>query len=266
MSKTDQFKSRLLLKVRLRVEHIVVGVTAFFFVSYVLVLLLDVLNVGDWGEWFITSASYLINHGRRAPAFLVLFADLGPVEWFQWFMLSIVIFVGSYQASTLKDYNAHASMFWLLLSIGCIFMLVEDAGNLRHRMGSFLNLFSPVLPEGTPLILVWEMIYFSILAALPVYAFIKYSKDLSVRVWWCVVVGFMFYGLAAGMSVSSGLGWYDIVGDWIMSGFSDQMLREDIYRQNLGFWFMDTLVEESIELIGATGLASGALWQYNEIE
>ncbi len=71
--------------------------------------------------------------------------------------------------------------------------------------------------------------------------------------------GYFFYGLAAFASASRHIGnWYAVVGtkilDFIISG------RELSWSaSSLGFFFMDLVVEESMELMGATFLLAAVL-------
>ena len=62
--------------------------------------------------------------------------------------------------------------------------------------------------------------------------------------------------------------WYEIAGEWLhIKVFGGALRVVEVGISKHGFWLMDYLVEESLELIGATLLAAAAaafLRQYHE--
>lgn len=243
-------------------------VLSFLLISWGAVALFDVFNVRGLGSWFISHASYHMYGGNRAPFFYVWFDDRSPVEWVQWICLGGLGLLGAWMGQALKSTRyRQVRMFWLLIGGAAVILLIEDAGSPRHRIVDFLNILSPYFSHEEPFTVVFELfIYFPLLAALPIYALYHYYEQVRDLTWvsrylW---IGFFFYACAALMSASSGIGyWYNGAGAELLTLFSDEMLREDIYRHpELGFWLMDTLVEESIELIGAAGLLSSGVAQY----
>jgi len=243
------------------------GILSFLAVSWAAVLFLDAWDVGGWGTWFTFDASPHMFHDRYVTFFYAWFDDRSPVEWAQWLSLGSFAILSAWLASEVKGTrHAHLRTFWLLMAVGGMLLVIEDAGSPRHRILELLAIFPFLRPYADLIVPTFELlIYFPALAALPVYAFATYYD--AVRALRTVVVffwiGFVFYAGAAFFSASSGIGWYHPVGSVLLEAFfSDHILGPEIYRYpELGFWLMDTLVEESMELIGAAGLVSAAVAQ-----
>lgn len=249
-------------------------ILTYLLVSWALVVALDVLNLNNWGNWFIDSASYLMMGDDPtmtdppAPFYYVWFCEGSPVEWLQWVSLGSLIIVGVKLASQVQNLSKKLATFWMLIAITALLLLLEDAGNPRHRLTGFLGIFHPVLPSGFPLSTAFELfVYFPLLAALPVYALYRYYdaiaeyKIVKSYLW----IGFGFYAIAAIMSGTSGIaGWYSIVGEWSLSFFSAHIHTSDSV-VNLHFHIMDSLVEETIELLGAGALLCSAMAQRYEL-
>ena len=78
-----------------------------------------------------------------------------------------------------------------------------------------------------------------------------------------LVAGYIFYGIAAVCSATRNIGnWYAVVGEMVLdsitTGAEISWSGGSViyFRDPLGFWFMDYVVEESLELLGAAFLAS----------
>ena len=233
------------------------------------VLLLDVLNLGGWGAWFTFEASPHMFDENNA-FFYAWFDDRSPVEWMQWLCLGSFSILSAYRAGQLQRSSDRVLfVFWGLMAVGGMLLVIEDAGSPRHRILELLAIF-PVLRayEGAVVVFFELFIYFPALAALPVYAFYRAHNRVRAlpTVYRYLLIGFGFYAVAAFFSASSGIGfWYNIVGEaWLDLMFSEHLLDPDVYRQpDLGFWLMDTLVEESLELLGAAGLLAAVVAQYH---
>ena len=207
--------------------------------------------------------------GAPSPFFHVWFQNGSVVEWVQWACLATTAGMGLWMAGRLIEHKQYADLryFWLLLGAGALLLLIEDTGDPRHAMEGFLSLLYPVLPAGFPIKPAFELlIYFPLLAALPVFALYRYYhnvKDIPyvARYLW---IGFGFYAIAAVCSASSGIGnWYHAAGGIMLEFFSEQLLREDLGLFSVVFFLMDSLVEESIELVGAGGLMAATVAQYH---
>ncbi|MTI93994.1 MAG: hypothetical protein FH749_00690 [Firmicutes bacterium] len=88
--------------------------------------------------------------------------------------------------------------------------------------------------------------------------------QLSTKI--MLLVGFALYGIAAFSSATRNIGnWYVVVGEralnFITAGaelaWSPESIIYHVY--SMSFWFMDFLVEESLELLGAAFLLASLL-------
>lgn len=243
------------------------GLLCFLAFSWLAVLLLDVWDFSGWGTWFTFDASPHMFHDRHVTFFYAWFDDRSPVEWAQWLSLGSFAILSAWLTSAVKETRfSSLTLFWLLMAVGGMLLVIEDAGSPRHRILELLAVFPFLRPYEDLIVPIFELfIYFPALAALPVYAFYTYYNEVRqlrtvfVFLW----IGFAFYAGAAFFSASSGIGWYHPAGNVLLEAFfSEHVLGPDIYRYpELGFWLMDTLVEESMELIGAAGLVSAAVAQ-----
>ena len=238
-------------------------------VSWGGVVLFDMFNVWGWGAWFTFEASPHMFEENNA-FFYAWFDDRSPIEWMQWLCLGSFSILSAYHAGRLQRTSDRVLfVFWALMAVGGMLLVLEDAGSPRHRVLELLAIV-PFLRayEGAVVVIFELFIYFPALAVLPVYAFYRsYHRIRQMpTIHRYLIIGFGFYAVAAFFSASSGIGfWYNTVGTaWLDLMFSEHLLDPDVYRQpELGFWLMDTLVEESLELVGAAGLLSAALAQYH---
>ncbi len=133
-----------------------------------------------------------------------------------------------------------ASVFWGLVTVSFVLMLIEDAGNPRHRIAYYLVNYlgwSRLAIEGT----LYVLISFPIIIA-----FLRYWKVPFIypqtRLY--LLTGAFLYGGAASSSVFRFQDdyYYDL-GDKI----SDLLLEGVVP----GFWLMDYVIEEAVELLAA---------------
>ena len=249
--------------------HVVFGgLMALLATAWAGVLMLDVWDLHGWGRWFTFEASPHMFDGRNTAFFYAWFDDRSPIEWMQWLSMGSMVVLAGWLSGRLQGTSFDSlRTFWLLMAAGGVLLLIEDAGSPRHRMIELLAVFPFLRPFEVLVVPIFELlIYFPALAAIPVYAFCTYYASFrpyrSIRVY--LWVGFTFYAAAAVCSATSGLGWYHAIGYVVVElAAADHLLGGDIYRYpELGFWMMDTLFEESIELIGAAGLCAAAVAQY----
>jgi hypothetical protein len=190
------------------------------------------------------------------PIWTRLFND-GPVEWIQWFLLPTAVLTGSYLSSRLRqDGDRGAASFFLLFAVGAGLMLIEDAGDIRHVLGAYvIDAFGSEV-AGLPINLFAEVPYFLLLAAVPLYALVRYGRHAwrAPRVRRYLFAG---YGLYAVAGTASGL---RVVGDtYIRLGrWVDEVLLgsrfpvPDGQTENYAhFYLIDGPFEESIETVAA---------------
>jgi hypothetical protein len=201
-----------------------------------------------------------VAHLAGPPAPLPLWARLfndGPIEWAQWFLLALAVLTSAYLSSHLRvaGQPRHAA-FFLLFAVGTGLMLIEDAGDIRHVIGAYsIDALGSEI-AGLPINLFVEVPYFLLLAAVPLYALVRYGRDIweERRSRRYLVAGYGLYGLAA---AASGL---RVVGDNYvrLGGWIDDRLLGSRFPVPAGqtqeyahFYLVDGPVEESIEAVAA---------------
>ncbi len=247
---------------------------SFLLLMYIGVFLVDIKNIFGLRALF---------HGRTVPALWdLLFTEAGPVELVQWFFLGGLTVISGLISGRLRERGEHRkSRFWLFFSIAGFLFLMEDAGNVRHFF--LRNLFA----LDWTVLNVLETLYFGLLAFFPVYAVVRFGKDIVGKniTTKLLIIGFIFYGSAAVLSGPLEATEYDWrLGDGIyniMVGVGGEELRElyedadqrilELERER-GVTMMDVRtrlvdypVEESLELMGVVFLVSSALSYKKEV-
>lgn len=243
-------------------HHIWGAAVLYIVVTWSLVYLIDVRNV--WGL-----REGLLNAGLSYPVWWILFKEYGPTEWLQWFALGTLTFLCFQTYYRLKKNAASrgAVTFWLLLGITAGIMFLEDCGNTRHhlaRMAINLSEYGWSDQGGRHLRTIVELVYYIILASLPVAALLRYGRHVwkSLRFPWFLILGYALYGLAGFASGTRYINeWYFVAGGYIHQ-FMSSMASGSLVHASTGtlpmeFWLMDFLVEESLEVLGAYALLAG---------
>jgi len=171
------------------------------------------------------------------------------VEYVQWFFMALITLAGA----ALSGFHfargeRRACFFWALVAISFIFMVIEDAGDPRHIVAGYASD-----------LLGWDNRYvegtFFMAMGLPVvYAFLRYWKTPfyypQTRLY--LIVGAALYGMVATASIlRHQADFYRRLG-----GRLSPLLFDDNVP---GFFLMDFMVEESIELMAATIFFCGVL-------
>lgn len=253
-------------KFELKYQHILMIGLGILLLSYILIFIADFKNF--FGLRDLYSDFFIPLLWNR------LFTEGGPIEITQWIFLGLLTISSAYLAGVLfTKKEKKQGMFWMIFAFAGMFMLIEDAGDVRDY------LFYEQLGLGFTVLRVSETIYFLLLAAIPIFAVIKYGKyikksNITVIL---LALGFIFYGMAAFISGPADLidgGWfiggamYDLTTSKWLGGDdleqlyieTDRRLQEDDPRNlNVTYRLKDFLLEESIELIGATMLLAAAI-------
>ena len=255
-------------------EYILVSVLVTLLLAYLACYFVDIRNVFGLRDWMVTNEKIDI-------PFLwdYLFTEGGPIEILQWFMLGFFALTSSYIAGKLMaDRRTQESIFWKLLALLGIIMLMEDAGNLRHFFADrMVLLFRDEMIYRT----LTELLYFSLLALIPLVALIKHHqvpfKNKKTAVF--LLSGYLFYGIAVIFSGTRDIGfWYQRAGGYLYDATiamgGEELLSlyqktneflSQVQSISLEYRFMDYLVEESLELIGSTMLWISSLSYLNYI-
>ena len=231
-----------------------------------------------WGCFFLIDAfdvfgvrAFLHARSITDPLWFHLNRQASITEILQWVVLGATAFTaGVIRGAGTGDGNgAKGRAFWTIMGIATIFMLIEDAGDPRHRLTDYIVTFTGHTRAeelGRHLVTAVELVYFSLLASIPLYALLRYGLFFRVyrKVKFYLLTGFIAYGAASIFSVTSYMNdWYIKAGGFIHNVVAGgQLYRVDwpytAYHVH-EFWLMDLIVEESIELLGAGALLAAAL-------
>lgn len=198
------------------------------------------------------------------------FTESGPIELVQWLFLAIGAFLATRLGAMLPE-GTEPARFWTLMGLAFMFLLLEDAGDLRQhlaRIGHDLAAIHGANPHRTYSLI--EKSCYLALAGLPCYAFLRYGWHIiwqpgAARLW--LVLGFGLYGLSAiGSALRYQADFYVRTGSWLQDKlFGGGLTRIELSEGHLpdSFYLMDYLIEESLELAAVTCLIVALLliWQ-----
>ncbi len=250
-------------------KFVVYFTLTFLFLSYIAIFFIDIRNIFGLRSVF---------DGFLVPFFWDrLFMEAGPVENIQWIFLTCFILLSSWLSFTTKNEDGFTdeSIFWMLFAVAGVFMVLEDVGNIRHIMIRRNPNLSWIMRNTL------ETLFFGLLGSLPVLAVVKYRKNIfrSKTTSKLLLLGFVFYICAATLSgpvevtdIDTEIGnkFYEFSvffgGEDFREAFEEGDRRiesiekeKDIIMMDVRTRFTDFVVEESLELLGATFLLASAL-------
>ncbi len=246
------------------------AIAGYLLLAYAVIWAVDVRRVfGDPAQ--------LQEAGLDPPLMWVqLFMDGGLTELIQWSMLAAIVILaaglgarhrGEAASYPSNERSAHLGVFWTLVAVMAALMLIEDAGNPRHLLRHYAGLVGGVDSNlDRPV----ETLYFGAIASIGVYAFLRHGRDLiaipTVRVLGALGAG--LYALAVVMSAARSVGgFYLALGGWLI----DDVLRVPmivdevmvsylaVFELDLRFFFVDFVIEESLEVLGAAFLLAAVV-------
>ncbi len=250
---------------RIQPVHVFGFAAAYLVFAWFISYLGDVHNV-------LALTDRLINRGAERPfMWYYLFTEGSPTEMLQWAYLTATVILCGCLVGQLGERGHHRpARFFALVAAGTGIMLMEDAGNLRHRIKFYIRLaFGDTMTIG----IVVELVIYSLLGLLMIYALVRFWRypwrHGETRNY--MVSGYLLYAVAAIASVTRHFGdWYDHAGAWLLDvwglaePFDALFIPTDVGRP-IGFYIMDFLVEESIELIAAGALCAAVLAYMREL-
>ncbi|NDL60685.1 hypothetical protein [Phytoactinopolyspora mesophila] len=230
---------------RIRPRYLLLAVAAFVITAWTLFIAVDIVNVNGFGDRI------------AMPMWTYLFND-HVVEVSQWVMLAVVIAVAGYLGGRLAGtaYRG-ASTFFFLLAVGLGLMLVEEAGDVRHGISGAVRLHFGSEVFGLPYQVVSDFPYFAALAAIPLYAVLRYGRyaweAVSARPY--LVVAVVLYGMAA---IGSGLrhlgSLYVNLGSAVDQTFFGGRFPPSpgMSQERAHYFVVDGPIEETVELFAVT--------------
>jgi len=262
-------------------ELIIIGSSAFVILSFILYYLIDLRNAWGLRDWLF-SVDRVYFYFTYTPFFFQHYGrNSGFVELAQWGLLATAIILTALLAGRMYEKSRELSRFFVLMTVAFTLILIEDAGDVRHMMMSYVQLAAGEPDQGI-VGTAFEGLYFAILGGIPLYALIRYGKTLREhgKAWWYVIAGFVAHATAASLSfVGTAFQMllerdlYTIMGESLVT-LSYRLGTPDLpeiweawnagnWILQIGFFLMDSLIEENIELLGNAFLVAGMLvvWQ-----
>lgn len=255
-------------------EYVLLGAVLMVLASFVLFYLVDLRNLWGIRDWlFSLDGAYF--YFTYTPFFFQHYGrNSGFAEVAQWGLLAAAISIAFYLAGAAAARRPRLARLGFLLGISFVLMLVEDAGNVRHFLMSYVQLAAGEPDQGIVGTL-FEAVYFAILGGLPLYALLRYGRSLLEygRAFTYMVTGFVLYAVAAGLSFAGTAfqmlldrDLYTILGDGAVAlslRLGDAALpalweswNEGNWLFQVGFLLLDSLIEENIELLAAAFLVA----------
>ncbi len=237
------------------------GTLIFLFLSFLAVYLIDIVNI-------FQSRDFIINK-LEVPYFWYHWF-LIPVEIpLQWYILgtTLIIFILNagiaYERSDKRVFK-----FWIVIGIGLVLMFAEDAGDVRHSLRHYVERLAGETTYGFAGS-TFELLYFLTIAFVMLYAAVRfrdvYWNHIKTRKY--LIIGYVHYAIAVVLSFSgvayravTGVAFYDVAGKYFMNILFITNNESKLIYENakefarVDFYLMDMLVEESIELLGASAL------------
>ncbi|MFN3188720.1 MAG: hypothetical protein ACK42D_04245 [Candidatus Paceibacteria bacterium] len=268
-------------------ECVLILSSAYILLSFILFYLIDLRNAFGLRDWLF-SVDRVYFYFTYTPFFFQHYGrNSGFVELAQWGLLGCVITLCALLAGHFYQTHKKASRFFLLMTVAFVIILIEDAGDVRHMMMSYVQLAASEPDQGI-IGTLFEGLYFAVLGGIPLYALIRYGRSIREygKAWWYIIIGFVAHALAASLSFIGTAfkqllerDLYTIMGDSLINlsyklGTSDlpsiwEAWNADNWILPIGFFLMDSLIEENIELLGNAFLVAGILtiWQRrNELQ
>ncbi|MFW5985850.1 MAG: hypothetical protein ACOCQH_00670 [Halanaerobiales bacterium] len=243
---------------------VILIILGFYIASYY-VDIKSIYGIRDW----------MVNHEDFNVPFLwnYLFSEGAVVGIMRWSLIGLFTITSAYNAGMLRLKKKNKEhLFWLLFAILGILMIMEDAGRIRHFL---TTRFVLVFWDKKTYQIITEIIYFSLMASVPVIALLKYGKYIfrHKRTGIFLFIGCALYGIAAFMNATRDIMyWFQTAGDIIYHftvGLGGPEL-EQVYEQTneylvqygymtISYRFMDALIEDTIEVIAISFLWASAL-------
>ncbi len=236
--------------------YIILCAVVYLIFAYTMIFLVDFLNIFDLSYWF-GKKDYL-----PELLWIHIFTEVSITEYIQWSLLGGSLLLAIYCRQLLIGNYVRSPIKWLFLQFGLLIMIAEDMVNIRHRIVFYFadisNINFYIFKTSIWGSLIEVSFYFMIgMSMLLFLFFILSDKKEPVFGKKLLLVSYFLYGLAAVGSATRHIGnWYAVAGerllDSLISGFTvDWSAGSYAGLYTLGYWFMDSVIEESIELLAA---------------
>jgi hypothetical protein len=228
----------------------ILGITAgAIALTWLAVVAVDVLDL------FGSRQRLLVDRRSNISLYRHLADNNRPLEWVQWLLLiggSVCAGLSGGTVWERGDRRAAARLTGLAAFLGVL--AVKDAGSPRNVIRGYAAEVGGDRAE-----LLAEVVVFGLVGMFGLLVFVGVWRAASGHriVRRLLLAGYGAYGLAAGMSITRHA-WYEPAGEWVLANvFQGRATQID----RAGWFFMDSLVEETVELIAIGFLvASTAAW------
>lgn len=178
-----------------------------------------------------------------------LYRQGGPIEWGQWFFNSLTLLICAHLSGVFRQRgDKKTSRFWILIAITFMLMVIEDSGDPRHVIASYVSSIWGLKTYWV------EIPFFACMVAPLGYAFYRYGRQGMARPQnrLYTILGILMYGFVASTSAMREVGsFYYVVGDYL----SERLIGGTIE----GFFLMEKVYEETLELNAAAMFCAGIL-------
>jgi hypothetical protein len=212
-------------------------------------------------SWAVIALSIVTSHETAPVLWFWLFQEAGPVEHVQWTVLAATALVAMAASGRCLAIGQPIGRFWMWFSIGATVLLLEDAVNVSHSVAGMLE---PIVGDNVH---AGRLPIYLLLAVLLLSPLLVYRRHVAASpALRPLLAGVVLYGVASSMSIVANLlfdgyariGWF--LFDEVFRGrvpplpFEVWGVAEDI----TPIVFMDTVVEEAVELVAAGFLLTAA--------
>jgi hypothetical protein len=231
---------------------------SYLAVTWALFIIVDVANVAG-------TRDALVAAGVDPPAlWWHLFEEGHLTEWLQWTCLGLFATVSAAlagRASTVAQ--GPTTRFWVLMAAAGVLMLIEDAGNPRHTLGRLATMSSGTEAAVLPM----HVVVFATIGGVALYGVLIYGAvpRAARSAWRFLLAGVVTYAVAGSLSFTGYAGLYDPLGRAMrLTVLGDRLLDfvppgHVAHPALMNVILMDRLVEESLELLGASLLLAAAV-------
>lgn len=223
--------------------------------ALIVIALACLFVLATWTAVYLVDAAAVTERGAGRGMWWHLFRNRGPVEWVQWLFISLTslsaaAFTGIFRERGEKD----KKYFWALIAVFFLLMLIEDAGDPRHLVadyGALVYGIKRMYSEGV----VFALILLPLGIALLRYWKVAVCVPPQTRLY--LLVGGFLYAVAASASLfrEEG-GFYNELGAQLSQALTGGNVP--------GFFLMDFVLEESLELMAAAIIFAGIIMYWKK--
>lgn len=242
-------------------------------------LTIDVLNVAGTRDFLINIDHRPFFFPYQPFTFYHFGRSNGIAEIIQWSILALGIGISFFQAGKWSEKETSRSQFFLIFGLTFLIMLLEDAGDIRHTLMSYVQVVANEPDQGI-FGTIFEALYFVGIGFLPAWALFQYRSLLRriPRAFTYLIIGVFLRYLAGSLSLIGTAfdmflehNLYTLWGkqmvqlSYSLGGTELQILWTDTWSEDhIAFSLLDSLIEENIEIIAYACMVAGIMYFLNK--